>query len=365
MAIVSASWPGRGEIMRLCAYAVALGLIAAGAASTAVAQSASDTKPDPTLLPYLNQSNSVKLPDGRRLHFTCMGRGSPTVILMAGLGDWGATWNKVQPQIAAKTRICAWDRAGFGFSDASPVEQTITATTNDLIAALDIAGFGKPYVLVAHSLGGLEALMTADRRPQQVAGMVLVDSSIPDQMTVFGQAAPVVATLLKNFTAQTATVLRRCAEQIRSGKVAIGTPDPDDCLHYPPTYPPVLSAALAHADSNPDRADTGASLFAALEKDMKLAINPRRNYRAMSLTVLSATEMQGLPPQVDPDGKAQRAMALALNDGHDAIAKLSTHGSNRPVPGASHYIQRLRPDVVVAAVDEVVAKVRSSNRGSR
>ena len=80
---------------------------------------------DNAMEPYASDRGAVRLPDGRLLNIVCMGRGSPTVILTAGLGDFtGWAWSAVQAGMARSTRVCAWDRPGFGLSDGSPDPQT-------------------------------------------------------------------------------------------------------------------------------------------------------------------------------------------------------------------------------------------------
>src|SRR5205814_1606569 len=114
-----------------------------------------------------------RLPDGRTIHLVCMGQGSPVVILTAGEAGWSIAWNKVQPGVAAKTRVCAWDRAGLAFSSPSPKPPTVDNAASDLQAALAAAGIAGPYVVVGHSLGAYESLLLADRQPSKVVGMVL------------------------------------------------------------------------------------------------------------------------------------------------------------------------------------------------
>ncbi|MDB5691857.1 MAG: alpha/beta hydrolase, partial [Alphaproteobacteria bacterium] len=347
--------------MRLlrCASAVVAAAIA-WSSSAAYAQSSSSSKADASLLPYMDLSHSVKLGDGRRIHFTCMGRGSPTVILSAGAGEWGVTWNKVQPEIAKKTQVCTWDRAGFGFSDGSPAKQTIIATTNDLSAALSRSGLRAPYVMVGHSLAGLELLLLADRRPRQFAGMVLVDPSIPDQEKQFAAAAPAVAASNPAYFSKLIAGLRGCSDAIRSGKVASGTLDPR-CLRYPPNYPAAVSVALAKADSNPARFATEASFFESVSEDFTLAVNPRRKLGSMPIIILTATEQPPFPPGTPAELVAQYPAAMAvIRKGHDAIAALSTRGVNRLVPGTTHFIQQIKPDVVIAAVEEIVDTARAA-----
>jgi len=108
------------------------------------------TAPDPLLDPYVSQKQSVTIDGNRRIHLVCMGAGTPTVILSAGRGDWSVTWSRVQPEVAKITRVCAWDRPGFGFSSPSPAIQNVETTTTDLEAALVRAGISGPYVLVGH-----------------------------------------------------------------------------------------------------------------------------------------------------------------------------------------------------------------------
>ena len=118
---------------------------------------------------------------GCRLHLYCTGEGSPTVILEAGGGNPWLSWCKVQPQVASFTRVCSYDRAGLGWSDPSPRPRTAMVIAEELHALLHNAGIPGPFVLVGHSLGGMDARMFANRYPSEVAGLVLVDSSHPDQ----------------------------------------------------------------------------------------------------------------------------------------------------------------------------------------
>jgi pimeloyl-ACP methyl ester carboxylesterase len=131
---------------------------------------------DKRLLPYVRPGQLVDI-GGRRINLLCSGTGGSTVILMAGSASWSFTWYKTQPEIAKRARVCAFDRAGYGFSAPAPQPQILPDTVSDLHAALKAADIPGPYVLVGHSLGGLEARLFAQRWPQEVAGMVLVDSS--------------------------------------------------------------------------------------------------------------------------------------------------------------------------------------------
>jgi len=113
---------------------------------------------------------------GYRLHLHCIGQGSPTVVLDAGLGGFSLDWGAVQPQIASSTRVCAYDRAGLGWSEPGPTPRSPQQFAAELHVLLRNSGVEGPYVLVAHSLSGKTARLFANQHPDDVAGMVLVDT---------------------------------------------------------------------------------------------------------------------------------------------------------------------------------------------
>ena len=124
-----------------------------------------------------------------RLYYECIGTGTPTVILEAGWGDVGETWYLVQPEVAKYTQACAYDRVGLGRSDPGPEPPTSLYAVRDLHALLEGAGIASPYILVGHSLVGMYMLLFADRYPDEVVGLILVDSSHPES---FGRSAAVL-----------------------------------------------------------------------------------------------------------------------------------------------------------------------------
>ena len=122
---------------------------------------------------------------GYRLHLYCTGEGGPTVILEFGLDGSYLDWYKVQPQVARFTRVCSYDRAGYGWSDPSPRPRIPSVMSEELHTLLANAGEKPPYVLVGHSLGSFDALMYAHRYQQEVAGVVLVDGAHPNELLPF------------------------------------------------------------------------------------------------------------------------------------------------------------------------------------
>jgi pimeloyl-ACP methyl ester carboxylesterase len=117
---------------------------------------------------------------GLRLHINCTGAGSPTVILEAGPNDSSLIWQLVQPQISKFTRVCSYDRAGFGLSDAPNAPRSSSNIATELERLLTSAAVPGPYVLVGHDFGTLDLRVFAARHRQEVAGMVFVDSVHPD-----------------------------------------------------------------------------------------------------------------------------------------------------------------------------------------
>lgn len=124
---------------------------------------------------------------GYRLHIHCMGQGSPTVILDAASIDTVSAWAWVQPEVARATRVCAYDRAGLGWSDLSPAPPDATQNTPALHTLLQNAGVAAPYVLVGHSFGGLYTRAFAGRYADEVAGLVLIEAFHPDNRARLGQ----------------------------------------------------------------------------------------------------------------------------------------------------------------------------------
>jgi pimeloyl-ACP methyl ester carboxylesterase len=117
---------------------------------------------------------------GYKLHLYCSGSGSPTVILDARFPGTVSNWAWVQPEVAKTTQVCAYDRAGLGWSESGPGPHDAMHGARELHNLLDAAHMRGPYILVGHSLGGLTVRMFADQYPDEVAGMVLIEATNPD-----------------------------------------------------------------------------------------------------------------------------------------------------------------------------------------
>jgi len=164
-------WRKATEGIVLLLLAVAAGVIAASSGFNAAAlYSFRHSPPGQTFLV-----------GGHTMRIDCSGSGSPAIILDAGLGNDGLIWGGVQPALAKTTRVCSYDRAGFGWSDPLPPPRDadhIATELHGLLAAAHITG---PVVLMGHSIAGMYIRDYAARYPQNVAGLIFVDASTPLQ----------------------------------------------------------------------------------------------------------------------------------------------------------------------------------------
>ncbi|MGD0786437.1 MAG: alpha/beta hydrolase [Terracidiphilus sp.] len=118
-----------------------------------------------------------------RLHLLCKGSAGPAVVIEQGAGELSKFWWPIQDEIAKFAQVCTYDRAGYGWSEPGPLGKSIEDRTRELRALLSDAGVQAPFILVAHSYGGLMVRDCAIEYPSQVAGLVLVDT--PDESSIF------------------------------------------------------------------------------------------------------------------------------------------------------------------------------------
>lgn len=339
--------------------AVALGAVTVGSA-------AQPAETDPTFEPFAKPSTLARLPDGRSIHLRCVGSGAPTVVLTAGLGDWSESWRHIQPRVSALTRVCTWDRAGFGFSSGTDLPQTIANTTADLWAALGSASIGGPYVLVGHSYGGLESVALMDRHPATVAGMVLVEPSFPDQDRLLRRVAPAFNAYVDRSMADWISKVHTCRDALATRSSETVLPDACHGLDAAPGYPAALSQALAQLDLEPSRWSAKASLLASFTANLTAMTRSSRRMGSIPLVVLSATRLDDLPADMPEAARRQASEQFRTWQAqHRRLAQLSTRGVHRLVPGTGHYLHQQQPEAVIHAIEVVVVSHRSAERSSR
>ena len=117
--------------------------------------------------------------DGHLMHIHCMGSGSPTVVIDAGNGSFSVEWTPIQEEISQTARVCTYDRAGYGWSEAGPQPRDGTRVISELHDLLQAANEADPYLLVGHSLGGVHVRLFAAQYPDEVAGLILIDTAYP------------------------------------------------------------------------------------------------------------------------------------------------------------------------------------------
>lgn len=286
---------------------------------------------------------------GRKMHIDCRGTGSPTVVFESGLGTGGTIdWTLVHDQIAQTTRACAYDRAGIMWSDPKTTPQHAGAVVDDLHALLKGAGITDQLVLVGHSIGGPYVRAYTGKYGDQVAGLVLVDTSHPDQVARLGKVANTDA-----HPKQVAWIMHTATKLAWTGAVRFAMANAGQ-----DKLPKDATARLAaYASSSVVGATSELDGFDATMDDARI-IRSFGNRPVIALTAmkpLSPEELQGLNMKAS-DGERFKAEWKQLGAEQ---AALSTRGRQQTVPDAGHYIQIDRPDLVIAAVREVVGEVRA------
>jgi pimeloyl-ACP methyl ester carboxylesterase len=322
-------------------------------------------EPNPRLdLFYAAPQRLVKIGRRRRLNLLIAGEGEPAVIFAPGGGASTLEWGPVQHRIAKKTRTVAYDNAGFGFSDPGPLPRTASAIVNDLRAALRAADVPPPYVLVGWSMGGLIMRLFAFLYPQEVIGMVMVDTSTEYMARRYETAGdPAFAKGRRKQNVRWRRAMTRAERLARDGALLPGTPEYDEFVGAPlPTLTPAVNAARKSQLTSPRyyralRSEL-AHLASASSDEVAAA---RRPLGDIPLIVLTAGRSPVPTVLSERQAEAYRQVKLAM---HVEIAALSTRGERRTID-AGHAILLEKPEVVVAAVEEVLALASSVSRRAK
>ena len=260
------------------------------------------------------------------------------MILESGLGDSSLSWRKVQPEIAKFTRVCSYDRAGLGYSDSSSQLRTSKVIAGELHALLRASEYPPPYVVVGHSMGGFDVRVFAGLYRNEVVGMVLVDSSHPDQDNRFPPE-------LKNMEG---SWLREA-----------------EFLEY--TMPFGVPRLLGLCDQDPAQRAAECNFRSAREGVAEL-----KAFSESAAETAASPSLGDLPLAVlshdpnKPSADLPADLAKPTNDAwekmQEELAHLSTRGTQAVAKDSSHYIQIDRPDVVIDAIRNIVEQAREPQR---
>jgi pimeloyl-ACP methyl ester carboxylesterase len=278
---------------------------------------------------------------GHRLHIQCIGAGSPTVVTESGFGGTTLDWSLVQPAVGQTSRICAYDRAGFGWSESGPSPRTSGRIVDELHTLLANAGIPGPYVLVGHSVGGLHAQIFASQHSREVSGLVLLD--------------PTPAAYLASLDPPAQRAAAPPIEQVRTIQVMqhIGLTRLFG-LSVPMPVGHLSTEVQRQIRAVGFRSSVGDALYeeaSACEVDLAEVMTAPPLRADMPLVVLVRGLVVG-PPDQDAAGKAANA----------ELARRSTNGQLVVAERSEHYIQLDRPDLVIDAVNQVVQSVRTEGR---
>ena len=267
--------------------------------------------------------------NGRKVHVLCAGEGSPTVILEAGLPGSSLTWMSVFSEIAELTRVCAYDRPGYGWSQPTTSPRTAETIVQELRVLLQSTDTQPPYILVGHSFGGLLMQLYATRFPNEFTGMVLVDSSHPDQAhrTLDLQEIDTISFAMKTL-----------------GPIGIVR------LLFPVPAGNPESRDVSVREQERELLMTSRTLWTATREMSGL----RESLRQVTE---STVDLGSKPLVVLSEGRRRAESWQALQED---LSRMSTNSEWQVVDGAGHFVQHDQPDVVVDAVRRVIEKLETT-----
>jgi len=328
--IVRARLQLQGRSLRLLLYPVLamLALASIGGGWETVSEAA-----DAQAYPMPGQLIDV---GGHRLHLNCTGTGSPTVVLEPGAGGTSSDLGWIAPAVAHDTRVCVYDRAGRGWSEPADTPQDGAQIATDLHTLLHRGNVPGPYVMAGHSFGGLYALTFAARYPDEVAGLVLVDSTAPAPAAT-PPSAPSAGAGSSDVMSRVSALVSSSA-RLGLGRI-VGLTD------YGTLPPQSRDEARAHVATSPQIRST-------IEE-----------YIQGGASVQEAADLQDFGHKPLVVLTAGSGSAAGWSEKQNAMAKLSTNTAHRVIDGATHgsmVSDQTHAAFTTRAIIDVVSSVRSA-----
>jgi pimeloyl-ACP methyl ester carboxylesterase len=276
--------------------------------------------------------------DGARLHIQCIGEGSPTVVLVTGLGGSSLLWSREQPALASSARVCVYDRAGIGWSDASTQPRTPSAVAAELHALLANASVPGPYLLVGASVGGKYIRLYTEQYPNEVAGLVLVDArheSVDAAQTPAEREAGLAGARRDGRLYW--WLGRLGIMRLFGSRLAAATSPGAAAL------PTTITTLLMVQASRP------RSIDAMLSESTGMAMDDAR---------LRAARPLGALPLIVLAADSSVALSAGWREGQQAQEQLSNNSRLIIVPHSSHFVSFDQPQAVVDAIQQVLVSAR-------
>jgi pimeloyl-ACP methyl ester carboxylesterase len=274
---------------------------------------------------------------GYRLHLYCQGRGNPTIVVSPGVGVWSLQWSKIQGVLAQDTRICTYDRGGYGWSDPGVSTPTAHQAADELHVLLERAGEHGPYVLVGESYGGYVTRLFVEKYHPDVAAVVLVESAHERQWDEFPRAKALA------LQAQQQLTVGRWLSRI--GFFRFLPMDSGDDLS--PAVRRALIATQARTQTFVAfRNEVGGAFVSAQQAGGTHSLGD------LPLVVVSASHsFNKFFPADDPQTEAMNEKWMRLQD---ELVRLSTNSVQMVNETATHTIAREQPGFVIAAVEKAL-----------
>jgi len=276
---------------------------------------------------------------GYSLKINCSGKGSPTVVLAAGLGDVSIEWSRVQPEIARFTRVCSYDRAGYGGSDAGPMPRTSAQVAKELHTLLQNAGEAPPFLLVGSSFGGYNVRVFNGNYPDQVTGIVLADATQEDQYRLLPAAwGRIFDSQLKRYKDQARWAPFFIGLGIARLKLRARGRDENSYLILQSKYLQARASELEMIQTSAEQARAAGHIS---DKPLIVLTGGKNSDETLS---------NGLTKQDFDDFHR-----IWVDELQTRLVRLSTRGKQVILADSGHDIPSERPDAVVDAVRNVIA----------